>query len=215
MEIPRIKVRCSSLGRIMTKGKVPGDLSAGAKTYCEDAAKQFVYGYSSIGDKTTEIKTMKKGLIVEPESIALVNSVYFENFQKNTERRENDWITGMPDIVTDDAIWDLKSSWSIATFPARPQDGEDSGYEWQLRGYKWLYEKPHSFLAYCLVDTPGELCEYEDSSLHYVSHIAPELRVTRLHFERDEKAEMLIRQKVEAAQIYFEFVVRDILNNHT
>lgn len=194
----------------MAAAKPPAILSAGAKTFVEEKAKEFVYGF----DFEVSTKEMEKGLIVEPDSIALLNEVSFNSYQKNTERRENDHIGGTPDIVDDERIVDVKSSWSLKTFPARPEDGEDSGYEWQLRGYMWLFDKPKATLTYCLVDTPGELCQYEAKSLHLVSHIAPELRVTRLYFERDPKAEELIRRKVEHAQKYFIDVVEDILTHH-
>jgi len=90
-----LKIRCSSLSKIMTEPKSKSEtLSVGAKTYVEDLAKEFVYGYQ----KVVTSKEMEKGQLVEGHSIQLINDVFFTNYQKNTERRENDWITGECDI---------------------------------------------------------------------------------------------------------------------
>lgn len=206
---PKLIVRCSSLGRIMAAGKPGAPLSAGAKTFVEEKAKEHVYGFTN----EVSTKEMQKGLIVEPEAIKLYNEVFFQNYTKNTERRQNDHVGGTPDVAAD-LVVDFKSSWSLKTFPARPEDGENPIYEWQIRGYMWLFDKPAAYLSYCMVDTPAELAQWESDSLHSVSHIAPELRITRLHFERSAKDEALIKLKVEAAQAYFQDAVSDILNHH-
>jgi hypothetical protein len=110
-----IRFRASSLAEIMTDPKEKGEiLSKGAKTYLEAMAKEYVYGFNQV----ITGKYMDKGQIVEEESIALYNSVFFTNYKKNTERRNNDWITGECDIFTGSKIIDIKSSWSLATFPA-------------------------------------------------------------------------------------------------
>ena len=48
---------------------------------------------------------MRKGTEYESESIALLNSVWFgSNFVKNTIRETSTYLTGLPDIITDEAI---------------------------------------------------------------------------------------------------------------
>lgn len=185
-------------------------LSAGAKTYLDQLAKEFVYGYES----TISGKYLEKGLMVEDESIELYNSVFFTSHVKNTERRHNEWIVGECDIAAPDKIIDIKSAWSLETFPVTAAQAKDTGYEWQGRAYMWLWDKPSFEVAWCLVDTPPDLIGYEDESLHYVSHINPAMRVTIVRYERDRALEEKIKLKVQAANAYIEAAVRQIAAEH-
>jgi hypothetical protein len=83
--------RCSSLAKLMTNPKSKSEsLSAGAKTYIKELAKQNFYGYTN----KVETKQMRKGTEYEPESIALLNSVWFgSNFVKNTHQRQHQHIS--------------------------------------------------------------------------------------------------------------------------
>jgi len=206
-----LKIRCSSLGLIMTEPKSKSDvLSQGAKTYIKSLAKEFVYGFNEV----VTSKYMDKGLMVENDSIALYNRVMFTDFAKNEERKTNDWLTGECDIFTGTKIIDIKSSWSLATFPALSEEAHDNKYEWQLRGYMMLWDCNFAELAYCMIDTPDELIKYEQLDLHQVSHINESLRLTIFKYERDLELEAKIKEKVEAAQIYFNQVIDQIGNDH-
>lgn len=185
-------------------------LSAGAKTYLDCLAKEFVYSY----EKTVSSKYLEKGQLVENDSIELYNAVHFASLEKNTERRENEWITGECDLVHPSKIIDIKSAWSLDTFPATALQAHDPDYEWQGRAYMWLWQKPVFEVAWCLVDTPPELIGYEDEALHYVSHINPALRVTTAQYVRDLALEDRIKTKVEAANAYIEKAIRDIVEQH-
>lgn len=206
-----LKVRASSLSDLMTdpKGKEE-TLSIGAKTYITKQAKQFVYGF----DEFFSSKYTEKGILVEDRSIELLNSVLFTDYKKNTERKTNDWITGEADIVADSII-DIKSSWSLATFPVLASDGADKGYEWQLRAYMMLWDMDSAQIAYCLVSTPDHLVGFEDKALHYVDHIAPELRVTLVDYKRDKALEDKIKFKVDEARKFFDQVVKQISDKHS
>jgi hypothetical protein len=174
-------------------------------------AKEFVYGY----DERISSKYMDKGIQVEDESIDLYNAVHLSSYAKNTERRKNEWITGEADIVADDRIIDIKSSWCLTTFPVLADQGEDKGYEWQLRAYMMLWDKPRADIAYCLVSTPTDLIGWENKSLHQVDHINRELRVTIVPYERDSTLEDKIKVKVEAARVYYDQVIQEISKQHT
>lgn len=207
-----LKIRCSSLSKIMTEPKSKSEtLSVGAKTYIEDLAKEFVYGYQ----KVVTSKEMEKGTLVEPHSIALINDVCFTSYEKNTERRENEWLTGECDIyVPGVKIIDVKSPWSLATFPATVFAGQDKDYEWQGRGYMMLWNVDEFEINYCMVNTPDELIRFEDPSVHYVDHIDPSLRLTRVPYKRDLSLEEKIKEKVEAAREYFNQIVETIGLEH-
>lgn len=207
-----IKLHPSSLGKIMSaaKSKKPEDLSAGAKTYCKQLAKEFAYNYrAEIGSKYLD-----KGTIVEDLSIDLYNDVFFTSHKKNTERRENEWLTGECDILARDRIIDIKSAWSLATFPAFKEDVHSTDYEWQGRAYMMLWDVDHFELAYCLVSTPAELIGWESEDLHYVDHIPKELRVTCFHYDRCPEREELIKIKATAAQKFISQCVEQIATDH-
>lgn len=207
-----LKIRCSSLSKIMTDPKNKGEkLSVGAKTYIEELAKEFVYGFQ----KVVSSKEMTKGTIVEAHSIALINDVFFTNYEKNAERRENEWITGECDIyVPNTKIIDVKSPWSLATFPATVFAGQNKDYEWQGRGYMMLWNVDLFEIDYCMVNTPDELIGFEDPGMHYVDQIDPSLRITRVPYERDLALEEKIKERVEAAREYFNEVVDTIALEH-
>jgi len=205
------KFRASALSEIMTDPKSKDEvLSVGAKTAVMKLAKELVYGY----DEQISSKYMEKGILVEDQAIALYNEVFFTNHQKNIARMSNLWITGECDIFTPEKIIDIKSSWSLSTFPVTSEAGKDKGYEWQGRAYMWLWDVDQFEVAYCLVNTPDELIGYEQPDLHYVDHINPELRVTRVQYTRDKALEDKIKQRVEAANEYLTAMVRQIANEH-
>lgn len=128
----------SSIGSLMTSPKSKSEiLSAGAKTYIKSKAKEDFYGYRS----EINSKYIQKGLMQEQDSIDLLNTVRFDAYIKNTVRMVDKYMTGEADIVTDDLIIDVKTSWSLETFPALAEEGYESKYEWQLRAYMALYDR--------------------------------------------------------------------------
>lgn len=205
------KMRPSSLGLIMTEPKAKTEtLSVGAKTYIKSCAKEFVYGFT----ENVTCKYMEKGNLVENESIALYNRVFGTSHVKNTVRIENDYLTGECDINAPDEIIDIKSSWSLGTFPAFSEDAKKSDYEWQVRAYMILYNKHKAKVAHCMVSTPEHLVKYEQFDMHFVDGIEERLRVTVVNYERDLELDKKIEEKCKAAQIYFKEMVEAIANEH-
>lgn len=206
------KFRASSLAEIMTDPKSKDEtLSVGAKTCVEKLAKQAVYGY----EEEITSKYIEKGTMVEDASIALYNEVFFTSHTKNSERKSNDWITGECDIYTPSKIIDIKSAWSLMTFPATKESGKDKTYEWQGRAYMWLYDVPEFEVAWCMVNTPAELIGYENELVHYVDHIDPELRVTTVAYTRDKALEDKMQIRVEAANEYLQLMIQKISDEHS
>ena len=180
-----------------TKGEV---LSETAKTYIRSIAKEDFYGYTS----EIENKYLTKGINQELESIELLNAVRFEDYQKNSERITTDLLTGECDIITDDTIIDIKTSWSLETFPATEDEAHDKDYEWQLSGYMMLYNRPYSELVFCMVSTDPELLNaWDNKTIHEDDHIEPRFRVTVVQYERDEAIEAVMLERLKAAQEYY------------
>jgi hypothetical protein len=209
-----VKFRCSSIGKLMTepKTKAEGPLSVGAKTYIRSLAAQEIFGI----DFEVSSKQMEKGLMVEEDSIALLNRVRGLSLSKNTERRTNDFITGECDLfdVPPKRGHDLKSSWSAQTFPIAVVDCEDKLYEWQMRGYMMLWDANEWEVNYALVDTPEKLVGFEPLQMHIVSHIPEHMRLTTWVIQRDAEKEKAIEEKVRHARDYYAQVIADFDSTH-
>jgi hypothetical protein len=210
-------IRCSSIGKIMTEPKTlkEGPLSVGAKTHIRELAAQDIFGV----DFEVSDKKMEKGIVVEPESTALLNRVRGLNLTKNAERKRNDWITGEADLFDAERRvgHDLKSAWSVATFPICPEDiagSQRSMYEWQMVGYCWLWDADEWEINYCLVDTPENLIGFEPLPLHVVGHIPEHHRLTTWIVKRDREKEKAIAEKVAHARAYYLEVVREFDRAH-
>jgi hypothetical protein len=125
--------------------------------------------------RQTDIHTkyMKKGLMVEEDSITLYSRVKKEFFKKNEFTLSNDYISGTPDLFTGtiiheaDTIIDIKSSWDIFTFFRTTQDKLNKQYYWQLQGYMALTGASSAKLVYCLVNTPEQLVFDEINKLKW------------------------------------------------
>lgn len=178
-------------------------LSEGARTYIKLLVSQQLFEYRKI----VSTKVLEKGLMVEQASIELYNLVHFTRHEKNTVRRANDWLTGECDIyVPGVCTKDVKSSWSLDTFPLLSEDCHDSGYEWQGVAYNILWpDAQYHELAYCMVDTPDDLIKWltdDEKAAHKVSHIDPACRVTRIIYRKDPEKARLLEVKARVAQQY-------------
>ncbi len=186
-------------------------LSAGAKTYLGKLAKEFIFGYH----KTVETKYMDKGLQLEQEAIEFLNRLRFKRYEKNTERRESEYLTGECDIyVPSVKTIDTKVSWDLDTFPALSQDAHDTLYEWQGRAYMKLWDVPEHEVVHIMLDTPPAMIKWEQPELHMVSHIDPALRITSVSYQRDMALEAKLDMKCKVAHNYLMNLVAQIRIEH-
>lgn len=206
--------RCSSIGKLMTepRSKSEGPLSKGAKTYIRSLAAQEIFGV----DFVVSSKEMEKGIRCEDDSIALLNQVRGLSLVKNTERRSDDFLTGEADLfdAQRNQGHDIKTSWSVASFPITVEDCQDDLYEYQMRGYMRLWDATEWSVDYCLVDTPDDLIRYEPIQLHVVGHIDPYQRVTSWVIKRDLEIEARMVEKVRHARDYFMRVIDEFARTH-
>lgn len=217
-----MRIRCSALGKIMTSPRTKGELlSETAKSYVQDLFKEKELGiYKEFWSRYTD-----KGLQMEDEAIEFASQVLGWDFVvKNTERYNNDWITGEPDVITKDLLADIKCSWDGTTFPLFDTELKNKDYFWQMQGYMFLTSLERTELVYCLMNTPHEIVEDEvrrahwkanliDEDLdlrqavqsqHNFNHIPNNLRIKRFIIEKDEEAIDKIKEKVELAREYYE-----------
>lgn len=216
-----LKIRCSAIGKLMATPRSKTELlSQTARSYIHELVIEHKYGIR----KEFSSRYTDKGNAVEDESIALVNEVLdFKFIYKNEENLSNDWITGTPDVNTDEVLLDVKSSWDATTFPFFDTEIPNKDYYYQLQGYMWLTGKQQSILAYCLVDTPIEMVEDEVRRVHWklhkidedldlrdevqkkhqFSHIPKNRRVKVFYVQKDEQVIEHIKKKIELAREYY------------
>lgn len=138
------------LDKLYTKEKEPPKLSVGAIS----EIKKVWLRYEKKFEEEVKSKYTYKGLQSEEDAINLISEIDDCIYFKNEERITKGHLTGEADIVTEDCIHDIKCSWNPQKFM---NASLNSIYEWQLRAYMYLYNKPTAKLRYCLVDCPPEV----------------------------------------------------------
>jgi hypothetical protein len=162
-----IKFRCSSLGHVMSNAKDKSDISETCKTHLIDVFISHKYGRNTdISNKYTA-----KGLLVEEDSLTLYSRFKQEFYLKNEALFENEFIKGTPDIILENTIIDIKSSYDIYTFFRTKFKSIHKLYYWQLQGYMYLTGKQNAKLAYCLTDTPDVLVTDEKRRLQWKMNV--------------------------------------------
>ena len=214
--------RCSSLGKLMTDARTKSEvLSETAKTYIQDVFKEKELGiYKDFSSRYTD-----KGIQMEDQAIQFASEVLKWDFVvKNETRFNNEWLTGEPDICTDNLLADIKCSWNGSTFPLFDSSLKNKDYFWQMQGYMMLTGHDTSELVYCLMNTPFEIVEDEVRREHWKLHlidedlnvreavqlshnfdqIPNELRIKRFIVQKDEEAQAKIIERVKVARQYYE-----------
>ena len=216
-----MKIRCSAIGKIMTSPKSKGEvLSQTTKTYLQELAIEETFNIR----KEFSSRYTDKGNEVEDLSIALCNDVLDIGFiYKNEEHFSNEWITGTPDVNTNEILLDVKSSYDATTFPFFDTKLVNKSYFYQMQGYMFLTGKEESLLCYCLIDTPLQIVEDEirrehwkasliEESLdlrafvqakHTFGHIPKEKRLKVFKIARDEQVIEEIKTRIEQCREYY------------
>jgi hypothetical protein len=205
----------------MTNPRTKGELlSQTAKTYIEEEVLRAKYGII----KTFSSRYTDKGNLVEDEAIEMASNALELGFlYKNHEHFENEWLTGTPDVNTNEILLDVKSSWDATTFPFFATEIPTKDYYYQLQGYMELTGKTDALLVYCLVNTPIQMVEDEIRRAHWAAHLLEEdydlrdevlkrhnfdhiplnRRVKVFKVEKDEQVVNEIKDRVELCREYF------------
>lgn len=142
-----------------------------------------VYLFQRYGRKIKcldEIKQIVKGRMVEEEAITLVCRLDKKFYEKNEERIENEFLSGIPDLYEGESIYkadfidEIKSSWDLDTFSQNVDDGLDTANWWQMQGYFALTSAKNGAVNKCLVNTPEKLIMDEIKKLFYSMDVATE-----------------------------------------
>ena len=206
------------LSRLLPEPKGDAKISATAKSAVREIAKFDLFGYQSFeGNKYTE-----KGLQLEEQAIKLSSLSRGLVLKKNSERRENDWIQGECDIYVPSRklIIDTKCTYDIGTHPFFRDEAEEKakkqGYDIQVQGYMWLWDCEEANIDFCLFPTPIDMVkpwESEEKLIDLVEQIPQKKRLTTVVIKRDETIIEKIKQRVEAAQDYYQELIAQMDKN--
>lgn len=165
MDFNALKIRCSSIGKVMTNGRGKDTMGATCTSYLHQLYLENKYNRK----KDFTSREMEKGIRMEEQAITLLALQKRYNFKKNSERLSNDFLTGEPDIFIGDSIqaveegFDTKCAWSVWTMP----DELDKMYYWQNMGYMALTGAKKWTTAYCLVNAPADMIINEKNRMWY------------------------------------------------
>lgn len=215
-----LKIRCSSLGSIMTDPRSKSETLS--ETCKKEIRKIWIWDkYRKMKDVTS--KHMEKGLENEEQALTMTTEHNGKLYFKNEITLYNDYLKGTPDIIHDTCVIDTKVSWDIFTF----MEAElTKAYEYQLRGYMALTGLKSAQLAYVLTDTPEKLImdeirraswkmgmievpqEFEDlirSNMTY-DNVPKELRVKTFEITHDEEILQSIYSRIDLCREYYKTI---------
>ena len=222
----KILFRCSGTGSLMTDPKLKADKDAGnlsetAKTFLEDKWLFDTFGFA----ESIKNQYMDKGNECEQDSMDLVTQVLEGGFRSRYNTKlQNDYVIGTPDIVLQDCVEDIKTSWNLKTF----FNAELSKmYFAQAQCYMWLTGKEKYRLIYALVPTPQSMVLNECEKLVYkygknydnedyiaecqqiqrnndlIKELPTEKRVKVFAFDYDPNYIETLKGKIEKAREYY------------
>lgn len=220
----QFKIRASAAGLLMTNARSKSEiLSETAKSYIkgwvlEQLLDLPVNEFSSI--------YTNKGNAVEKDAIDFISTQkYFGQFMvPNVTRYEDEFMTGTPDAILEDHIFDCKASWNAKTFPFFDTELKEKNYFWQGQVYMHLTGKKKHVVYYTLMDTPEELIDsaaykkarelgfgeptedvyHEVKDRMIFSHIDPELRIKAFEIDYSKECIIDLIERVKAARQYIE-----------
>jgi hypothetical protein len=225
------------LDELKAKDGAEPSLSQGAKTYIKDVwlwcEKRFKEEISS--------KHTRKGLQAEEDGLNLISFVDGVMYVKNEERKTIGHLTGECDANTffkeieKRIIDDIKCSWNPKTFMSASLT---TLYEWQGRGYLYLYDADIFRLRYCLVDCPQDVYAEEYKKFCFANNIvddaleiyqpliqqfdsnfmyersgnySQEERVKTFAIQRDKEKEAILLKSIELGIEYFKTITLNMI----
>ena len=201
-----IKIHCSSLGKLLTSPKSKADIEANnlsqtAKTHLIEVYARELYDFK----KELNNKFIAKGNEVEEEGINELSLHLRYPMEKNEITYSNEHLVGTPDIVTNNLVIDLKSSFDWITFLSNIPSELDPMYVAQVNGYLDLLGYDTGYIAYILLDTPESIRNKEKfyllSSMDVISEESPSFVKA---WEEKEKNMIFSNHPIEERILLFE-----------
>ena len=196
------KIRASASGKLMTKPRSKSEvLSKTTKSYLQEWTKEQIYGVR----KNIQSKYLTKGNEVEDAAIDYASENLGWLFAiKNEEYFEDEYFCGTPDVILEDTIVDIKSSWDCFSFPLFFNVIPNKDYYYQLQTYMHLTGKRKAQLCYVLMNTPEDL-EYGYTNDY--SEIDSKYRIKTFDIDYDEEVIADMQEKVNQARDYIKQII--------
>ena len=197
------------------------NLSATCKTFLKTWLDEKIY------QRRIEFtsKQTDKGIVVEEDAIvyaaAHIDEMGFVS--KNLHRFSNDFMHGEPDVINDNYVFDIKSSWTHGTFPLYDSEIPETAYAWQVLGYMELTKKQKGSVIFCLMSMPEDMIrkearwklpegyteqEYEEFAAQFrYDDLPPYLRIKQYEVEYNEEKIEAIKTRVNECRKYIETVL--------
>lgn len=183
------------------------------------------YGYLKYGKFTvpagTPFMPIEKGNLVEVESIKLLSRLDNRPYEKNEQRFTNVYLSGIPDIIVNDYIIDVKSSYDADSFFRNLHGDLSDVYFWQMQGYFYLTGIRSGEVSFCLVETPKAILDkiiadilsknnkYTESELRSkfsYDDIPEEDRRIKFLVERDDEAISKIPERINNCRKFLAYL---------
>lgn len=184
------KLRASASGKLATAPRNKNEmLSETAKSYLKEWATERMYGVKN----QISNKYIERGVNDEDTAInKAIETLGLPFVLKNEDQFEDDYFTGTPDLILDNLVLDIKTSWSCFTFPIFEKEIPTKDYFYQLQVYMHLLNVPKASLLYVLLDN--------ESLGHFYPSDSPKIKVFDVDYDKNV-IEMLI-EKVKESRIY-------------
>ena len=232
------KAHPSQVGKIMTNARTKSEiLSKTCITSVQDQYLRHRFGIK----KDISNKYIDKGNECEDDSIALYSKVSGKfGIKKNEEWFSDDHFIGTPDVITEDTIIDVKTSWDASTYCWFDAKLPNKDYYYQLMVYMHLTGRKKAIVAYCLTDATEVMIQDEvkrqvwreklidatDEDLYRIEeavrkqmtfgHVPDQLRIRTFDIEYDAEVIEKIQERVMECRSYYESldtVIESIINN--
>lgn len=171
-----MKFRATSMHYLMTRPRNKFEvLSETAKTHLLD-----LYISKELGRREDiKSKFLEKGNEREEDAITMLSLLTGKFYKKNSERLENDFFSGEPDIYEGADIrlathtLDTKCSWNVRTFYQSMFSKLDDAYYYQGQVYMDLTGADTHTVCFCLTNTTDKILMDERRKLSWQLGIMP------------------------------------------
>jgi len=202
MQLKEFKQRASSAGKLIPDPRSKDEkLSKTTKSHLQEWLKSEIYGIR----KQIKSKYLDKGNAVEDSAIDYAAAELGWLFAiKNEEFFEDEYFCGTPDVMLDDTIVDIKSSWDCFTFPLFEDEIPNKDYLYQLQVYMHLTGKRKATLCYVLMNTPEHL-SYEEPQDY--SDVESKYRIKTFDIEYDIEVIDKLIERVKISREYIKTLI--------
>lgn len=141
------KIRASQCWKIMSKSKTKGELSQTCKSYLAS-------WYANDKDEIHS-KYIDKGNEVESDLIDFMAvQLNYGLAEKCRKSASNEFMQGSCDVITNDAVIDVKAAYNLTSLHKHAIDGLMDEYFWQIVVYTKLYDRSKGIIFHGLLNTP-------------------------------------------------------------